>query len=177
MSCNLGLELLELVGLQDWKYRTGTTGTSRTRTTYRVIFTLLWSNLGMELLGLELHTKKSILNSVKSNWNPFVFTISRLISVWFNRISERFLCVYWNCWNDQACSCPRALRLLVLRGRELRAFLNPLECHSTLLSRGLWEDPSIKPPLYEYKPLLQIKRIFFPTEDMQTLSPSVLLPF
>ena len=64
---------------------------------------------------LPLHTEKYFWNLIKSNWNQVLFTVSwliwnqtdvrfvlnksvhgkcNLISVWFIKISKRFLCVY-----------------------------------------------------------------------------------
>ena len=39
------------------------------------------------------HTEKSFRNLIKSNWNQIVFTIFRLILIWFNKIWKRFVCV------------------------------------------------------------------------------------
>ena len=42
---------------------------------------------------LMLHTEKSLRNFINSTRNYIVFTIVRLISGWFNKISKGFLCV------------------------------------------------------------------------------------
>ena len=79
---------------------------------------------GAEPLAIKrhiLHAEKSSQNLIKSNWNQIVFTIYRLIwkqtdvrsvqnqsknakynliSVLFNMISKRFLCVLYSPQND-----------------------------------------------------------------------------
>ena len=41
----------------------------------------------------SVHTDEFFRNHIKSNWNRIVLTIFRLISVWFNKIPKRFICV------------------------------------------------------------------------------------
>ena len=52
-----------------------------------------------EYFQFSLHTEKSFLNLIKSNWNPIVFTMQRLIwnqtdVVWF-QMNRSALCTSW----------------------------------------------------------------------------------
>ena len=98
----------------------------------------LLSTLTKNIQIQRLYTEIFILNLTKSTRNQIVFTIFRLISAWFNKIS---LCVEKNVWNVTCVLSWRMMSLLgpsccVLSSIVWVSFSRALDLRSSFFSLG-----------------------------------------